>query len=569
MDRKENPFDQFDSASPNPFDQFDEAPVAKAANPFDQFDEPVKKAEPSFLDRAKTAVTDFFAPEQPAQAPKAAPQQPRKPSDVAEMTPYEPSLWDKLLDLAPGNRGAAYAEFQARRIAKEQNIPVNEAYRQIKEGLGVRGIAGSRPSGQPMWNPEGRAPIRTAVEAVPYVAEGVLDVPKGVAESALRAYRAGNIENAVDKDFVGQMITYLGDDSKDVFIPNIPKKLGMDPKDPNYQPLMGLGNSLGYSLTTMVSSAVAAAGASPLGPLASVGAGMTTAGTVAYRASKDEFLDRVRDKLNKDSKRVFQRPLSDAEWQKAKGKFESAATEYGAWEAIPEAISNAIFLKAFSAPAATAKGARLANAIEKAASLASENITETVTGLGQNTAELKAGLTQDELTVVDAFNQQFLQTMATMGVMAGTMKAKQMATDFYNDRVLPKIDPGSALAKAIEADLKNYSGYTPGAFRSRSSREAMEASQRAEDQSRAAAAPPEPPQAEPPKAEPASRVEPFVGEEPPAPAPAPAPTEGIPGIVSAAETIPESAADLTEEEQNLVTGYLATGFSEEEALDGS
>ena len=80
----------------------------------------------------------------------------------------------------------------------------------------------------------------------------------------------------------------------------------------------------------------------------------------------------------------------------------------------------------------------------------------------------------------------------------------------------------------------------------------------------AAEVPPQAPPPEPPQTPP-SRVEPFVGEEPPAPAPAP--TEGIPGIVSAAETIPESTADLTEEEQNLVTGYLATGFSEEEAFD--
>ncbi|NDF51007.1 MAG: hypothetical protein EB116_13145, partial [Betaproteobacteria bacterium] len=89
MDRKENPFDQFDSASPNPFDQFDEAPVAKAANPFDQFDEPVKKAEPSFLDRAKTAVTDFLSPS-PSQP--AAPVVARAEDYVPPTQPAPPPL---------------------------------------------------------------------------------------------------------------------------------------------------------------------------------------------------------------------------------------------------------------------------------------------------------------------------------------------------------------------------------------------------------------------------------------------------------------------------------------------
>lgn len=60
MDRRDNPFDQFDEAPSNPFDQFDAAPVSKReANPFDQFD------EQGFLSRAQQAVTDFFTPERP------------------------------------------------------------------------------------------------------------------------------------------------------------------------------------------------------------------------------------------------------------------------------------------------------------------------------------------------------------------------------------------------------------------------------------------------------------------------------------------------------------------------
>ena len=425
------------------------------------------KAEPAepIISPEDQVMSAIGAPGEPAPPRRAAPTQP-------ELRPYEPTILERIQGLIPGNRAKAANEYAARQIAKEQGISVDEAYRQMKESLGVRGVMGGRPSGQPMFNPEGRAPIKAVAEAAPYVFEGLLDIPKGMGEAALRTYRAGDIENAVDTGTVDRMITYLGDESKDIFIPNIPERLGLDKKDPNYQGFMGLGKSLGYSLTTMVASATAGTAATVTtgSPIAGVAAGMGTSGAVAYRASKDDFLNRLRDKLNKDSERVYNRPMSNEEWDKAKKSFNAAAVEYGAWEAIPEAISNAIFLKAFAAPVKGAKGAKLAGYLEKATSIAAENVTETATGLGQNAAELKAGLTEDEITVADAFKQQFIQTMLTMGVTAGGMKGVEYANKYYNEQVLPKIDPASALAKAIKADME-HAGYTNAAFRMKSALE--------------------------------------------------------------------------------------------------
>ena len=45
-----------------------------------------------------------------------------------------------MLNLFPGDRAKAANEANARRIAKEQGISVDEAYRQMKEALGVRGV---------------------------------------------------------------------------------------------------------------------------------------------------------------------------------------------------------------------------------------------------------------------------------------------------------------------------------------------------------------------------------------------------------------------------------------------
>jgi len=403
--------------------------------------------------------------------PVEAPTPARRPSAVPEMRAYEPSFMDRINEIFPGDKAKAANEYTARQIAKEQNVSIDEAYKQMKEGLGVRAASvpilsqafgpDNRPSGQPMWNPEGRAPIKAGVEALPYAAEGVLDLPKGMAESAIRAYRAGDIESPTKEGALESALGYLSDPKTEILIPNIPKLLGLNEQDRNYQPLLGLGKSFGYSLTTLVASSVAASLATEAaGPLGGLTAGMAASGTVAYRASKDDFLDRLRDKLNNDSMKLFNRPMNSDEWAKAKDEFNAEAVKYGLWEAVPEALSNAIFLKAFASPVKTASNSKLAGYAEKAQSYAAENLTETVTAKGQNAAELKVGLTKDELTIADAFKQQFIQTLLTMGVTAGGMKGKELATDFYQKNIEPTIAPQTALGRAIKADLDAV-GFSP------------------------------------------------------------------------------------------------------------
>jgi hypothetical protein len=70
-------------------------------------------------------------------------------------------------------------------IAKEQGVPVGQIYKDI---------GGARP----MFNPEGRAPIRAGVEAGKIIAGEVPKVPGAMASTALKAYRAGDIEAPTD-----------------------------------------------------------------------------------------------------------------------------------------------------------------------------------------------------------------------------------------------------------------------------------------------------------------------------------------------------------------------------------
>lgn len=375
--------------------------------------------------------------------PVEAPVAKRQPSAVPEMRAYEPTLYDQITGLFPGSKEKAANEYFARQIAKERGVPVSEIYKDV---------GGARP----IFNPEGRPPIQAGVEAAGIVATELPKVPEALAATALKTIRAGDIESPTDRSWLDKSITYMKPTRAD------------GTADKNYDAFQGLGESLGFSLGTMISSALAAVGTTALtggNVPAGVAAGMGTSGAVAYRASKDDFMSRVRDMLNDKSKKLYGTNISQEDWNNAREEYNQAAVEYGAWEAVPEAVSNAIFLKAFAGPVkAITSSQKLASLTEKAMSQVAEQATETVTALGQNSAELKAGLTKEELSIVDAFRQQFIQTLLISGTMAGGMKGKELATDFYQKNIEPKIAPQTALGRAIKADLDAV-GFSPESIR--------------------------------------------------------------------------------------------------------
>lgn len=455
--------------------------------------------------------------------PVEAPAPVRKPSGVAELTPYEPSFLERINELLPGNKAKAANEYAARQIAAERGVPISEVYKDI---------GGSRP----IFNPEGRAPVQAGIEAAGIVASELPKVPQALAATALQTIRAGDIESPVDKDWLDRSITFMKPTKPD------------GTADKNYEAFQGLGESLGFSLGTMVATGLATVGttAATGGNVpAGVIAGMGTSGAVAYRASKDDFMSRVRDMLNDKSKKLYGTNISQEDWNNAREEFNQAAVEYGAWEAVPEAISNAIFLKAFAGPAkAVTSAQKLASLTEKAMSQVAEQATETVTALGQNAAERKAGLTQEELNIVDAFKQQFIQTLLISGAMAGGMKGKELATDFYQKNVEPVVAPQTALGRAIKADLDSL-GFSPESIRQEAvrrfspDRAQMRAVPEAGIASLRPAVAPAPPEEPKPAVTPAAEVAPPVAAPvvPQAPAEAVAPVEAA----APAETAPPVA----------------------------
>lgn len=319
--------------------------------------------------------------------------QPRDKPTAQSMEPWEPSLWQRILSIggaSDSNKARAMNEYAAREIAAERGISVAEVYERA---------GGARP----MLNPEGRPPIQAFKEGRAILVDQVPYVPQAAVNTIFRTIRGG--DDDVEMSILDKAIEFTE--------PPDPSDI-----DPNYESLYGIGKSLGYSMATMVASALSYAAGSVVG--GPVGGAITAnvGGTVVpYRASKDEFLGRVKEKLDTDSLKVHGRKLNQKEWKKAYNEFESAAQKYGAWEAIPEAVSNLVFLRAFAAPLKGAAESVLPDVAKRAAiTMFSEQTTETATGWGQSHAEEEAGIGTAK-SIAQAFRDQAVQTAIVSGVM--------------------------------------------------------------------------------------------------------------------------------------------------------
>lgn len=337
---------------------------------------------------------------QPGQAVTAQQSQQQPEKRQAELKPWEPTLWERIKGLIPGNKDAATVEMIARDIANREGVSVEEVY---------KSMGGARP----MWNPEGRAPIQALAEGAGIVGKQLPNVPSAVANASLRAVRGGDI-SADGSTMMDRVISAT----------NVPQE---ENQDPNYQSVSGIDQSLGFSLSNMVPSIAAGAAGNVVSPGVGTGAGFATSAAIAYRASKDQFLDDVKKKAEteKGSK------LTEKEWETLKDTSEAAAMKYGAWEAIPEALSNVIALKMISHPLVGAtRAARIADAAKRLGKeQIAEQVTETATTLGQNEAEREVGLSNEKMSVADAFRQQAIQTALVSGIQGGTMQAGRAIYD--------------------------------------------------------------------------------------------------------------------------------------------
>jgi len=394
---------------------------------------PLEEAEQQTPKLSFVPLEEAKAEPKPAATEKEVDPRTGKPYPEVRALP-ERSMWENMLNSAnkyfdADNKAKASNEAMARRIAAERGVPVSKVYKDV---------GGYRPT----FNPEGRETIQAAGQAAEAVAKSAPDIVPSAINTGLRFVRAGDIPEK-DESWLDKAITATKIEPKNA--------------DQNVAAFANAGESIGYSAASMVAFATSAALASlgTANPIVGTVAGMAGSGAFTYRATKDQFLERVKEKLDKESEKLFDRPLDKKEWEKAKKEYDGLATQYGAWEAIPEGVSNALMLKAFTAPL------KYANTAEKLAKISlrgtaaqvPEQLSETITGKQQNVVELKAGLTQEELSIADAFRAQFVQSLLTTGAMHAGTKTVQASRDFYVKYVEPKVSPGSALGRAIQADI--------------------------------------------------------------------------------------------------------------------
>ena len=199
-------------------------------------------------------------------------------------------------------------------------------------------------------------------------------------------------------------------------------------------------NSMGYSMTTMGASLGAGAAGALAGPVAAGAAGMAAAGTVAYRASKQQFLEQMLDQTAK----VLGRMPTQEEWDRVATEFDDEATKFGAWEAGPEALSNLFMTKLLGPLGKNVFKGGLGNIAKRVGGLYGEELgTETATQMGQGYEEERAGLRESAPGVWEAFKEIAPATFWQTTLMAGGKKAADFAANRMRRRAEGANDAGT------------------------------------------------------------------------------------------------------------------------------
>lgn len=187
--------------------------------------------------------------------------------------------------------------------------------------------------------------------------------------------------------------------------------------------------NLGYSAAAYGGGAVGAIGGGAVSPIPVVGStigAIAGASAVPYRATKDKFIETMRDKLLSEDPN-----LTEERWEEIKNALESDSSLYALWETIPEVASQALTLGIIKAPVGKVlenipfikKGIAktLASAgLKLGGELGIDYSTETSTQYGQGGIEAKHGLRKKAPTIKEAFKEIAPQVTVMSAAQLGT-----------------------------------------------------------------------------------------------------------------------------------------------------
>ena len=187
--------------------------------------------------------------------------------------------------------------------------------------------------------------------------------------------------------------------------------------------------SMPYSLATMGASLGAGIPAGMVaGPVVGGAAGMAASGAVAYRASKQDFMEN----MLAETTRLLGRTPTQEEWDRVAQEFDSEASQYGLWEAGPEALSNLFMARLLGPLGKRLFADGMGKAARRVAGLYGEELaTETATQMGQGAIEADLGLRDEAPGFLQALGEVAPATFWQTTLMAGGKKGLDMLARRY------------------------------------------------------------------------------------------------------------------------------------------
>lgn len=210
-----------------------------------------------------------------------------------------------------------------------------------------------------------------------------------------------------------------------------------------------VGQQLAFSIPSTAAGVATGVLAAPAAALPVPGAqaapflaGGAAAGTVAFRTAQSDIMSTFIETLDEEKRAEEGRGLTPEEVESARVKFSDRATEFGLWEALPEAAGGALAGRLIFGPLAKVAGERVARSIfgklGAVAAVASEELaTETITQIGQEQtlAGTRLGVPEGEAPsftdpedIVEAFKQIAPDTLLLTAIMGGGLKGGQLIT---------------------------------------------------------------------------------------------------------------------------------------------
>ncbi|WP_297215415.1 PLxRFG domain-containing protein [uncultured Desulfovibrio sp.] len=206
--------------------------------------------------------------------------------------------------------------------------------------------------------------------------------------------------------------------------------------------------SMPYSLATMGASLGAGIPAGMVaGPVAGGAAGMAASGTMAYRASRQDFMEN----MLAETTRLLGRTPTQEEWDRVAREFDSEASQYGLWEAGPEALSNLFMARLLGPLGKRVFADGVGKAARRVAGLYGEELaTETATQMGQGAIEADLGLRDEAPGFLQALGEVAPATFWQTTLMAGGKKGLDMLARRYGREQVAQEKDGATEVQADE-----------------------------------------------------------------------------------------------------------------------